>query len=456
MRSMRRWMDSLAAQPDAPRPRPGIGAAVAAAERKARRSLLRNHGGGHAPVSFLELFFDLVFVFAITQLSHFFGHHIGWLGFAESLILFLALWWGWMYTTWVTNWLNPDRMPVRLLLLMLMLLSLGMAVALPGAFADKALVFAGCYVAMQLGRSAWVALAFRQEGAGNALNMLRITVWFCLSAPLWIGGALIGGGMQLACWLLALGIEYLGPFLLYAVPGMGRSKTSDWDISGSHMAERCSLFIIIALGEGIVVMGASFAGGPADAAHVRALMTAFLTSALMWWLYFDLGAVRGSRLIAGHAQVGRIARNAYTYLHMPIVLGIVITAVGDALLLDAPDAAAGTPLVAVQTGGAILFLAGLGLFKRFSNTMGNFPMSHTAAILLYAGLGAAAFAGAMPALHFAALGGAILLLTAVWEWVSYHGGWLERAEALGLPVPASVKERGDRRRARIEAERGTI
>ena len=434
-------------------PRPGIGAAVVAANQAARRSLLRNHGGGHAPVSYLELFFDLVFVFAITQLSHFFGHHIGWLGFFEGLILFLALWWGWMYTTWVTNWLNPDRLPVRLMLLVLMLLSLGMAVALPEAFTDKALIFGGSYVAMQLGRSAWVALAFRREGAGNARNMLRITLWFCLSAPLWIGGALAGGAGQLLAWLAALAIEYTGPFALYRVPGMGRAQNSDWDISGSHMAERCSLFIIIALGEGIVVTGASFAGGPGDAAHVRALLIAFLTAALMWWLYFDIGAVRGSRLIAGHAQVGRIARNAYTYLHMPIVLGIVITAVGDALLLEAPADAAGRPLVAMQTGGAVLFLAGLGLFKRFANPMGNFPMSHIFAVLLYAALGGAALAGAMPALHFAALGAAILLLTAVWEWASYHGGWTERAEALGLPVPRVMIERAERRKARVDAER---
>jgi low temperature requirement protein LtrA len=444
----------LAAQPEPPRPRPGIGAAVAAAERKARRSLLRGHGGGHAPVSFLELFFDLVFVFAITQLSHFFGHHIGWLGFVEGLVLFLALWWAWMYTTWVTNWVNPDRLPVRLMLLALMVLSLGMAVSLPKAFAGNGLVFAVCYVALQLGRSLWVAWAFAQEKAHNARNMVRISLWFCASAPLWIGGAMAGGVVQLACWLIALGIEYLGPFLLYAVPGMGRSKTSDWDISGSHMAERCSLFIIIALGEGIVVTGATFVGGPADFDHVTAALAAFFTSALMWWLYFDIGAERGTRLIAGHAQVGRIARNAYTYLHMPIVLGIVIAAVGDALLLESPQSPASNALVAMQTGGALLFLVGLGLFKRHANTMGNFPMSHSVAVLLVAALGLAGWSGTIPALRFAGLGAAILLLAAVWEWVSYHGGWLERAEALGLPVPASVKERGEQRRARIEAERG--
>lgn len=453
MRSMRRWMLSLADTPSSYRVG-GIGAAVAAANQRARRSLLRNHGGGHAPVSNLELFFDLVFVFAITQLSHFFGHHIGWLGFAEGLMLFLALWWAWIYTTWVTNWLNPDRLPVRLMMLMLMLLSLGMAIVLPKAFAGAGLGFAGCYVAMQVVRSAWVALAFRSEGAANARNMLRITVWFCLSAPLWIGGALAGGTVQLALWLAALAIEYTGPFAMYRVPGLGRSSTSDWNISGSHMAERCSLFIIIALGEGIVVTGASFAGGTLDAAHVAALLIAFVTSALMWWLYFDLAAERGTRLITGHAQAGRIARNAYTYLHMPIVLGIVIAAVGDALLLEEPGGPAALPLIAVQTGGAVLYLTGLGLFKRHANTMGNFPMSHIVAIIAVAALGTAAAGAAVPALRFAALGGVILLVTAVWEWVSYHGGWMERAERIGIRLPARISERAERRRAAVEAKRG--
>ena len=109
----------MATQAD--RPRPGIGAAIAAAEAKQRRSLLRNHGGGHAPVTNLELFFDLVFVFAITQLSHFLKDHLTWLGFAQALVLFLAVWWAWMYTTWATNWIDPDKGEVRLLIGALML-----------------------------------------------------------------------------------------------------------------------------------------------------------------------------------------------------------------------------------------------------------------------------------------------------------------------------------------------
>lgn len=432
----------------------GIGAAVAAAERRARNSLLRNHGGGHAPVSNLELFFDLVFVFAITQLSHFVGHHLNPLGFVEGLMLFLALWWGWMYTTWVTNWLNPDRLPVRVMLLVLMLLSLGMAVSLPDAFADKALPFALCYVAIQLGRTLCTAAMFQRERAHNTRNMVRIAVWFAASAPLWIAGALAGGAIQFGCWIAALAIEYLGPFALYRVPLLGRSKPSEWDISGSHMAERCALFIIIALGEGIVVTGATMASTLPSLGMTLAFVTAFAGSALLWWLYFDMGAVRGAQFISGHSQVGRVARNAFTYLHMPIVLGVVILAVGDAMLMERWDHPADLALIAVQTFGMLTFLIGLGLFKRFGNTIGNFPLSHMIAILLAAALGLWAWWHPPGTALFANAGVAILLLTAVWEWVSYHGGWMERLERLGVPYPERMRTSFEKRRIETEQKRG--
>jgi low temperature requirement protein LtrA len=435
--------------------RPGIGAAIAAVEAKTRRSMLRGHGGGHAPVSMLELFFDLVFVFAITQLSHGLLHHLSWHGMAEAAVLFLAVWWAWIYTTWVTNWANPDRLPIRLLLMGVMLLSLGMAVAIPEAFAAQGLAFAACYVAIQLGRSATMAWLFRGEDPARVRNMSRIALWFAASAPLWLAGGLTADpDLRLALWLAALAIEYAGPFALFRVPGLGRSQLSDWDISGSHMAERCALFIIIALGEGIVVTGNTFAELPIDAARVTAFVIAFLSAALMWWLYFDIGAERGTRHIAGHDQAGRVARNAYTYLHMPIVLGIVIAAVGDALLLQAADGTAGPALVAVQSGGLVLFLSGLGLFKRHANTFGNFPFSHIVAVLLLLALGLAGWSNAMPAARFAALGVAVLLLTSVWEWVSFHGGWLERMEAHGWPLAARLRQRAERRLAARMAKRG--
>jgi low temperature requirement protein LtrA len=412
--------------------------------------LLRNHGGGHAPVSFLELFADLVFVFAITQLSHFLHYHLSWVGLAEGLVLFLAVWWAWIYTTWAINWANPERIEIRLMLIIIMLLSLVMAVALPNAFGGQAWLFAGCYLALQIGRSFYMASAMGRESPHNARNMRRIAVWFIASAVFWVIGVWRGPGEQLGWWTLAIAIEYLGPAAMFWVPGLGKSKGSDWDISGSHMAERCALFVIIALGEGIIITGATFAKLPMEAPRVEAFLLAFLSSVLLWWVYFDLGAERGTQHIKNHAEPGRVARNAYTYLHMPIVLGIVIMAVGDALLLDEPEAAATGKLVATTTGGAILFLVGLGLFKRFSNALGNFPMSHTVAVVLMGVLALLASDGSMPALVMARLSLAILLLAAVWEWVSYHGGWVER---IGIPVPARMRERAERRRARVNARR---
>ena len=442
-------------EPPPAAPRGGVGAAVAAATERARKSLLRNHGGGHAPVSNLELFFDLVYVFAITQISNFMHHHLGLLGLFEGVLLFLAVWWAWIYTTWVANWTNPDRMPIRLLLLGVMLLSLAMAVTLPKAFGDKALAFAASYVALQVGRSALTALVFRVEHAPNAVNMARIGLWFVFSAPLWLAGALLGGGWQLACWSAALAIEFAGPFAQFPVPGLGHSRLSDWDISGSHMAERCALFIIIALGEGIVVTGTSLASLSMEPGRIAAFVIAFFGSALMWWLYFDLGMERGARMIAGHAQAGRLARNAYTYLHMPIVLGIIVVAVGDALLLEHWSEPASEAFVAAQIGGILLFIGGVGLFKRFASTFGNFPFSHSIAALLFVLLGLWGLIFAPHSSLFAVMLVVVLFITALWEWVSYHGGWLERMEARGWPLADRLRQRNRRRNeARLARQSG--
>ena len=448
---MQRWMPSLAERQAG---RGGIGAGLAAARERSRRSLLRNHGGGHAPVSFLELFFDLVFVFAITQLSHFLKEHASWHGLLEMLVLFLTVWWAWMFTTWAANWANPDKIEIRIMLLSIMLMGLLMSVALPHAFSAQPGLFAGCYVALQIGRSLYMGHVMDRESPANGRNMRRISVWFVASGLFWITGVLRPESERLAWWGLAIGVEYMGPAAMFWVPGLGRSKGSEWDISGSHMAERCALFIIIALGEGIIITGAAFAELPMDPMRSRAFLYAFLSSVLMWWLYFDLGAERGTQMIKNHAEPGRIARNAYTYLHMPIVLGIVIAAVGYAWLLGSPDAVASHALILVQTGGGALFLFGTGLFKRYSNTLGNFPLSHMVAVVLVAALGTTAWIKPISALGMAECGVAILLLTAVWEWVSYHGGWFERARALGLPVPERLNERAERRRAEVERRRG--
>lgn len=409
MRSLRGPGDSVTA----PRPLP---------------SLLRNHHGGHAPVSYIELFFDLVYVFAITQVSHTLHDNPGLTGLLHTALLFLAVWWAWIFTVWAANWADPARGPVQIMLLAGMLASLMLAVALPNAFGhggeDRGALFAGSYVALQVGRTLFMAWAMARENPAGMRNMLRISAWFMFSAPFWLAGVLAGPeSARAGWWLLALAIEYAGPLAWFAVPGLGRSTTADWDISGAHMAERGALFVLIALGEGIVATGAAFAALPLDAATATAFVINFVGSAAMWWLYFAIGAERGAQFIAGHAEAGRLARGAYTYLHMPIAGGIVVTAVADQLLLAAPAAPSSPTLIATACGGTMLFLIGTGLFKRFASPHRNVPLSHLGGLVALVLLGTAGLVRNLPA---QALGGALdalLLAVAIWEWRSFHGGW---------------------------------
>ena len=402
----------------------GIGAALAVATREARESLLREHHGGAAPVSYLELFFDLVYVFAITQLSHFLLGHLTLGGVIEAGILFLALWWAWMFTTWATNWADPQRVPVRIMLILVMLASLFMAVALPHAFAETGIIFAASYIAIQIGRTLFMAVIMRRTDPVNSHSMVRIAAWFAASGSAWLCGALSDDHtLRLALWLGALGFEYLGPLAGFFVPGLGRADVSQWNISGAHMAERCSLFIIIALGEGIVVTGGAFAAGAASGARIAALAIAFAGSVLMWWIYFDLGAERGAKHIEQHDDPGRVARNAYTYLHMPIVLGIVVVAVADALLLSAPLSPTGPALIATLCGGALAFVIGTALFKRYSSKRGNVPFSHTLGAIGFVLLAAWGWLAPPSTMVFGAVAASLLGFIALWEWVSFHGGW---------------------------------
>jgi low temperature requirement protein LtrA len=433
---------------EAPR-QAGFGAAVAAAQVRARRSLLRNHGGGHAAVSNLELFFDLVFVFAITQLSHFLMVELTPLRALETAILFAAVWWAWMYTTWATNWIDPDRAPNRLTIGAIMLASLVMAAAIPAAFGAGGLAFALAYVGIQTGRSAYVAWSMERDAPGAGRNLTRITVWFLFSAPFWVIGALRADPAErIALWLAALAIEYAGPFAFFRTPWLGRSRAEDWIISGSHMSERCALFIIIALGEGLIITGATYAGAVAQPGLDLALVNAFVGSFLMWWLYFDMGAQRGSAHIQQHTNPGLIARQAFTYWHIPIVAGIVVLAVGDELVLVHPLDPSHADFVAVVIGGTALFIGGLAGFKRISSGNPWFPASHAYGLVLLLPIALwGLLAHPSHLLLFASIT-LLFALIAVWEWVSFHGGWLERMEARNMWLGRIIRRRVEYVRAR--------
>ena len=427
----------------------GIGAAIAAAEARQRRSMLRNHGGGQAPVSTIELFFDLIFVFAITQLSHYLMADLTWLGALKTAILFSAVWWAWMWTTWATNWLEPDRAPVRLMIGALMLASLVMSSAIPDAFAESGLLFALAYSVMQLGRCLFTAWAMERDSAGAGRNMLRAACWFTLSAPLWLAGALSETAeLRIACWLAALAIEYAAPMAFLWVPGLGRSAISEWNVSGSHMAERCGLFIIIALGEGLILIGSTYAGAEPQPGLNLALVNAFAGSFAMWWLYFDMGAQRGARHIENHALPGLIARQAFTYWHIPIVAGIVVLAVGDELVMAHPMEPAHPEFVLIVLTGTLLFLRGLGGFKRISSGNPWFPASHGYGMAFALAIGLWGWFAHPPALALFSATTLLFAAVAVWEWVSFHGGWMERMEARGWWLAKILRRRFDHNRQR--------
>ncbi|MEN0075843.1 MAG: low temperature requirement protein A [Paracraurococcus sp.] len=370
-----------------------------------------------ARVANVELFFDLVFAFTITQVSHALLHHLDLAGALRTGLLFLAVWWVWIYTAWVTNFLDADRTPVRLMLFVLMLAGLVLSMALPEAFAERGLAFAAAYAFMQVGRGAFAVWAIGPAEPALRRNFLRVLAWLALAAPFWIAGGLVEGEARLLLWVLALGIEYASPFAYFWTPGLGRSTTADWRVEGGHMAERCAGFILIALGETLLVTGESFAGLAWDAPHGAAFIIAFLGSVAMWWLYFHLGQERGAHHITRSADPGRMARLGYTYLHLPVVAGVVVAAAGDEMVLQHPGGIAAPAAIHCIIGGPALYLLGLALFKRIS--LGQLPLSHLVGLALLAVL--ATLAHEMPVLALAGLANAALILVAAWEHVSLRG-----------------------------------
>ena len=381
----------------------------------ARKNHLRvRHGHDHHRVTFVELFFDLVFVFAVTQLSHGLLEHLTPLGAMQAAILLLAVWWTWIDTAWITNWLDPEKPAVRLMLFALMLAGLVLSASIPKAFQERAVAFAAAYIVMAALRDMFMLWATHNHDPSNHRNFLRISLWHVALAPLWLAGALTDGPMRMALWAAAVALETLAPMVGFWVPVLGRSSTTDWNIEGAHMAERCGLFIIIALGESVLITGQTFAGLAWNAATVGAFCVAFTGSVAMWLVYFNIGAERSSRMAAASDDPGRIGRSGYTYLHILIVAGIIVAAVGDELVLHHPGGHTDTKTAAVILGGPALYLAGNGWFKWLSAPY--FPLSHIAGLGLL-GLLVPVSLVASPLL-LSALTTAVLIMVVTWEWLS--------------------------------------
>ncbi|WP_028227153.1 low temperature requirement protein A [Paraburkholderia ferrariae] len=388
---------------------------------------LRERDGTHAAVTYVELFFDLIYAFAVTQLSHRLVHDLSLAGAIQTLILWFAVWLGWQYTCWVTNWFDPERIPVRLLLFAVMLVGMVMAASLPLAFDTRGLMFAVCYVVLQLGRSL-VVLAFLGSRHALTANFRRIAGWLAISGGLWIAGGFASGSTRLAWWSAAVLCEYLSPMFGFPLPGLGRSTGADWrSAEGGHIAERCQAFVILALGESVVMTGSTFSDlGAWSLPTAIAFAVCFAGSIAMWWVYFDTSSRAGSRAIEESAEPGLMAA-AFHYIHVVLIAGMIAAAAGDDLVILHPATRVGATEAWLLVGGPALYVVGNGLYKRV--VYGWFPLSHW--------IGLALFALTVPlALHTdllmtGTLTTGVMIAVAVWESVSRRSA--RQAEPLSVP-----------------------
>ena len=313
--------------------------------------------GTEKRVAPLELFFDLVFVFALTQVTLLMSNNPTWEGLGQGLLVLAALWWAWGAYAWLTNYIAADEGLERLLMFAVMGAFLVAALATPEAFGDDALLFAVAYAAARWLHIFIFAEANDDVDTGQAIVRLARTA---LPAPLMlIAAAFVGGTAQAVIWILALAIDFAGPFV-FGVRG--------FQVSAGHFAERFGLIVIIALGESIVAIGAGLEGD-VDAGVVAAAALGLIVACSLWWAYFDwvaLDAESRFRRARGD-QRATIARDAYSYLHLPMIAGIVLIALGVKKTIGDVDEPLKTVPAVALFGGIALYYAGHVGF-RFRNT----------------------------------------------------------------------------------------
>ncbi|MFN2617531.1 MAG: low temperature requirement protein A [Thermoleophilaceae bacterium] len=331
------------------------------------------HAEPEQRVTPLELFFDLVFVFAITQVTSLMSTLPTWQGLAQGMLVLAALWWAWAAYAWLTNTLASDDRLARLGIFSAMAAMLVAALAAPKAFGDEGVLFGCAYFVVRVLHIVVYAQGSPDVGVRQAVTRLAPTA---VGAPaLLIVAGFMDDAVQGLLWAAALAIDYAGP----AIMGPG-----GWRMSPAHFAERFGLIIIIALGESIVAIGVGASGPRLDAGVVVAAVLAVAAVAALWWAYFDVVAIvaeRKFREARGEAQI-RIARDSYSYLHLPMIAGIVLLALGIKKTVAAFDAPLDTVPAAALCGGIALYLLGhIGFRLRNVGTLNRQRLA-TALLLL--------------------------------------------------------------------------
>ena len=362
---------------------------------------------GERTVTVLELFFDLVFVLAITQVTAFLAEHQSARGVCEGLVILALLWWSWVGYAWLTNTIDLEDTPTRLAFFAAMSGFVILALATPSAFGASSVAFAAAYGVV---RSMQVALYVRgaRERPAERDAILGLAPGFFASVVLLIVGAIIGGDAQLVLWSIALVFDIGIPIV---------RSTDGFHVHAGHFAERHGLIVIIALGESIVAVGNGAAGEPLTTAIVVGAALAVSLSAAMWWAYFDIVAtVAAHRLgqLQGDAR-NTLARDAYSYLHFFMVAGIVLAALGiEQTLAHASEPLRTVPALALCVGPA-LYLVGHIAFRR--RNVGSWSRTRPiATIVLLAFIPAASELDALAALAVVTL---IVVTLVAFETIRY-------------------------------------
>ncbi|HJV12634.1 MAG TPA: low temperature requirement protein A [Propionibacteriaceae bacterium] len=334
-----------------------------------RRPLIRQEEE-HAVVTPLELFFDLVFVFALTQVTAFMADELSWQGILRGALVLMLLWWAWTGYAWLANTASAEERPIKLAILTGMAAMFVLALCIPEAFDDLPgglsgpVVLAICYLLFRL-MHVVMFLIISREDPGLRSQVFRFGASVLASTALLLVASQFEGWLQTGLWALALAADYIGTAL---------GGFSGWRLpSPGHFSERHGLIIIIALGESIVAVGVGVAQEPITWVIIAASVLALLLSSSLWWAYFDLSALLGEHALATEPLETRVrlARNAYSYAHMPLVLGIVLVAFGlKEVLLYVSDSShhkltdpLPTVALAALIGGVVIYLLGHVVFK---------------------------------------------------------------------------------------------
>ena len=305
----------------------------------------------------VELFWDLVFVFAVTRVTTLLSHHLSWAGLGRAMLVLALVWWAWSAFVWATNAQDPDAPVFRATLLTATVLIFVVGLALPGAFAADGTTFAVAYAGVRLLHLALYVDASRRGNASlSAIAGFAMTVMAGMA--LLVAGSFAEGGLRVALWVAAAAIDYAGPAWLTRERLRGLQQ-----VAVAHFAERYSLFIIICLGESIVSIGVGASGRRLDAELIAGVSLALIITIGLWWTYFDRFAETAQERLRSHHDPVLAAADAYSYLHLLLVAGIIVFAVGAkntvAHLSDPLSDAARLALC----GGVALYLVGHAAFR---------------------------------------------------------------------------------------------